>query len=324
MTTQMNKDLYKQLCEKEATIPIFSRDWWLDAVCGIDQWDVALVEENGEIVGSLPYYYVVRRGKTHIKMPLLTQTMGPWLKYPDKDKSSLKLSFEIKTLKNLIDQLPGYLSFAQNFNYSISNWLPFFWKGFKQTTKYTYVIEDISDPEKVFNNFKKEAKKKIRKAEKMVSFYSSNDIEEFYRINQMSFARQNLKPLYDFALVKRIDDACQSHQAREILIAKDAQDRVHCAIYLIWDPCSIYLLMSGGDPELRSSGAQSLLIWEAIKRLRSKSQRFDFEGSMVERIESYNRSFNPVQKPYFQVYRELPKLYYTKQKIKKILNYSGR
>lgn len=51
-----NKDKYRDLLETETTIPIFSRDWWMDAVCGEDNWDVLLVEKDNEIVASMPYY----------------------------------------------------------------------------------------------------------------------------------------------------------------------------------------------------------------------------------------------------------------------------
>lgn len=50
-----NKDKYHIFCDHEKGIPIFNKDWWLDAVCGENNWDVALVEKGGSIVGSLPY-----------------------------------------------------------------------------------------------------------------------------------------------------------------------------------------------------------------------------------------------------------------------------
>lgn len=50
------KEQYRQFCQNEKDIPIFSKDWWLDAVCGVDNWDVVLVEKGGQIVGALPYF----------------------------------------------------------------------------------------------------------------------------------------------------------------------------------------------------------------------------------------------------------------------------
>ena len=58
-----DKETYRSLCKIEPTIPIFSRDWWLDAVCGKDNWDVALVGKGGMIVAAMPYYMQKRFGK---------------------------------------------------------------------------------------------------------------------------------------------------------------------------------------------------------------------------------------------------------------------
>ena len=42
-----NKSKYRNLCTKEKTTPIFSKDLWMDAVCGENNWDVLLVERGG-------------------------------------------------------------------------------------------------------------------------------------------------------------------------------------------------------------------------------------------------------------------------------------
>ena len=44
-----NKEKYRKFCQKEKDIPIFSKDWWLDSVCGENGWDVVLFEKGGEI-----------------------------------------------------------------------------------------------------------------------------------------------------------------------------------------------------------------------------------------------------------------------------------
>ena len=31
----------------------------------------------------------------------------------------------------------------QNFHYGITDWLPFYWEGYRQTTRYTYMLKDI-------------------------------------------------------------------------------------------------------------------------------------------------------------------------------------
>ena len=61
--------------------------------------------------------------------------------------------------------------------------------------------------------------------------------------------------------------------------------------------------MGGADPELRNSGATSLLMWEAIQFAATVTKKFDFEGSMIESVERFVRAFGARQIPYFQITR---------------------
>ena len=71
----------------------------------------------------------------------------------------------------------------------------------------------------------------------------------------------------------------------------DSQGRIHAASYFVYDEKCCYYLIGGGDPELRTSGASSLLMWEGIKFASTVSGSFDFEGSMIEPIERFFRAF---------------------------------
>jgi hypothetical protein len=77
-------------------------------------------------------------------------------------------------------------------------------------------------------------------------------------------------------------------------------------LYVVWDPNAAFHLLSGGDPELRTSGAGSLLMWEAIMRARAVTDVFDFEGSMLEPVERFFRAFGARQTPYIHVSRATP------------------
>lgn len=312
-----NKEKYRELCNREKSIPIFSKDWWLDAVAG-DDWDVAIVEKNGEVIATLPFVKKRKMVFDIISMPKLTQNLGIWVKYPENQKYANRLSFEKEIYTQLIEQLPYFDYFCQNFHYSMTNWLPFYWKGFKQTTRYTYVIEDLTDVDKIFKSFRENIRTDIRKAAKKVKVISNDDIELFYNVNKLTFERQSLKIPYSLEFLINLDSVLQQRNARKIFFAKDQQDRIHSAIYIVWDENSAYYLMGGGDPNLRNSGATSLLIWTAINYISDKTRRFDFEGSMIESIERFFRAFGAVQKPYFQITKTNSKLLKARELLKEV------
>jgi hypothetical protein len=89
--------------------------------------------------------------------------MGPWIKYPPNQKYANRLSLEKEVYFSIIDQLPDIDHFSQNFYYLVTNWLPFYWKGFNQTTRYTYLIKNLTDLPEVFSRFKDNMRNKIIK-----------------------------------------------------------------------------------------------------------------------------------------------------------------
>lgn len=296
------KEKYRELCTTEPSIPIFSKDWWLDAVCGEDNWDVVLVEKGGQIIASMPYYIVKRRGMRIITMPKLTQTMGPWLR-PSNAKYANQLAEQKDLMIALIQKLPAFDYFSQNFHYSITNWLPFYWKGFSQTTRYTYMLEEISDTSKIWDGMLPKIRTDIKKAQNRFGLQICTDLgtDAFLTMNEQTFTRQGMKLPYSKNFVKRLDKACKEHNARKIFFAKDMDGRIHAAVYIVWDENFAYYLMGGSDPDLRNSGANSLCMWEAIKFASTVTKAFDFEGSMIEPVERFFRAFGARQIPYFQV-----------------------
>lgn len=300
---------------------IFQQPWWLDAVAP-GQWGEAVVKRGNEIVARMPYVTIKKFGMTAITMPPLTQTLGPWLR-PSKAKYARQISEQKKLMNELITQLPEVDYFCQNFSPYITNWLPFYWKGFNQTTRFTYRLEDLTDLDRIWSGFNENVRNKIRKAQKQVEVRDDLSIQEFIKINEMTFIRQGMRLPYSTDLVQRLHSACQERNASKAFFAIDAQDRIHAAIYLVWDSNTAYYLMAGEHPELRKSGANSLLIWEAIKHASKVSTIFDFEGSMIEPVEEFVRAFGGRQTPYYQVTkmsRRMRIAYHAKEFIKAIAN----
>ena len=298
-----NREKYRLFCETEENIPLFSKDWFLDSVCGVDNWDVALVEKGDDVVASLPFYKKKKATIfTIITLPKHTQTMGVYIKYPKQEqKYEKKLSYEKEVMTNLIEQLPKVDYFDQSFHYSITNWLPFYWKGYTQTTKYTYVIENLSDTESVFKNFDNAKRRHIKRAEKIVEVKFDLPVKEFYEHHKMTLEKQGDEIAYSFEHFDSMYKSAYSHNAGKSIYAIDGEGNIHAAFFVVWDKNSAYYLISTIDPSFRSGGATSLLMKKIIEFLSTKTDRFDFEGSMIEPVEKSFRQFGAKQKPYFNI-----------------------
>lgn len=293
---------YRLFSEQEKSIPLFSKGWWMDAAC-LNDWDVLLIEENGQIIVSLPYYFQNQNGMKEIRKAPLTQNNGIWIRYPENQKYEKKLSYETKLMNCLIEKIEqlNLAKYQQYFHYSITNWLPFFWKGYSQTTRYTYVIEDTSNMEQIYQNLNSNIRKLIRKAERIVQVQDNLDIDEFYHLNKMTYDRQNIEIPYSFEIVSRIDKECMKRNARKIMSCVDQHNQIHTAAYFVWDDESVYYLMSGSNPNFRDSQSLTLLLYEGIKLASQLGKKFDFEGSMKKNIEHHFRQFGAIQRAYHSI-----------------------
>ncbi|MGB5156414.1 GNAT family N-acetyltransferase [Desulfobacterium sp. N47] len=278
---------------------IFQKPWWLDAVAP-GQWSAVEVKHGDEIVARFPYVMKNRFGNVMLTQPPLTQTLGPWLR-PSKAKYAKMLAEEKDLMTELINQLPLFDYFSQNFHYSITNWLPFYWKEFSQTTRYTYVIEELTDLDVVFSNFSHSKRKNIKKSERIINIVFDIDPKTFYENHKMTLQKQNSSISYSFELFKRIFESGYANNSACTIGAFDRDGNLHAALFVIWDENSAYDLISTIDPDFRNSGAASLLIREAIKFVSAKTKKFDFEGSMIEGVENSFRQFGAVRKAYFNI-----------------------
>jgi hypothetical protein len=310
-----------QIDEIEEVNSIFQQPWWLEVVAP-GQWGEVVVKRGEEVAARMPYVIKKKYGLTALTMPPLTQTLGPWLR-PSKAKYARRISEQKQLMNELIEQLPEVDYFCQNFSPFITNWLPFYWAGFEQTTRYTYRIEDLSDLEKVWQGFLDNIRTDIRKAEKKIVVRSDLGLDQFLRVNALTFNRQGMQVPYTPELIRNIDNACEIHNARRMFFAEDAKGQIHAVLYLIWDSNTAFYLMGGGDPDLRNSGATSLLMWEAIKFASTVSKVFDFEGSMIESVERFFRSFGGIQTPYYQITkmsRRMRMAYHGRELVKAIFD----
>ncbi len=279
---------------------LFCRSWWLEAVAP-GEFEILVLRRGGKIAAGMPLVRRRKWGVRAIGMPPLTQTLGPLLGPPTSENYEKQLSNEMELLTDLAAAIPRVAHFSAFCHHSLTNWLPFYWAGYQQTTRYTYAIEDLSDPEAVFANFAHAKRKNVKKAERLVEVRQDLPPREFYGHHAMTLRKQGDAINYSFELFERIHRATAERNAGKTWFAVDPEGRVHSAIFVIHDARSAYYLLSTIDPEHRGSDSATLLVRDAIAYVSRFTKRFDFEGSMIRGVEGSFRKFGAVQKPYFHL-----------------------
>ena len=268
-------------------------------------WEAVTVERAGEIVARLPFVVRGPRRMRVLTQPRATPFLGPWVARRPDAKYAKALGDQMELQAELESKLPASVMFRQSFSPTMTNALPFVWAGYRAEVAYTYRLEDLSSEQALWDGLGANIRGYVRKARKQLVVHDDLGLDRFYGVWHDTLTRQG-RPAPSRERLERIEAACGPRNARAVLFACDSADRIHAVAYVVWDGEVAYYLFSGSRPELRSSGAASLLVWEAIRRAGQVARVFDFEGSMLAPVERFFRDFGGRQTPYLQVSRTSP------------------
>lgn len=297
-----NKRRYASFCES-AYVPIYSKPWWLDAVCKPENWDVWLYESGEDVLAAMPYYKEMRGSFRYITKAPLSQHNGLVFKYADMGKLPARLAFEEKVVNQAVEfiQSLGLDVYEQQYSTDFRNWQPFYWHDFTCLVRYSYIIDDTSDMEAVNRNITSKTRAIIRKGNRNSSICEDLDMMAFREAHQKVFFKQDLPYPYSLDLWTRLYNACVEHGSGKIICARDGQGNVNSVIFAVWDERKLYMLMGGSVPEFSSNETYAALIHHAMKMASEMGLAYDFEGSMVRRIARSFREFGAVPKPYYRI-----------------------
>ena len=296
----MATDDYDALVQRSPQGSVFALSWWLDAVAA-DAWEPHVVEAGGEPAAAWPSAVHGSRWGRLLASPPLTPFLGPLLP-PRVGRSR---SREIKLLEGLVKAAGGAAHIEARCSPGFDYWTPLSWHGFTQTTRYTWRLDELRDTEAVFRAMRENVRRHVRNARKRGVTIETAGLSDFLGVHAATVGRKGLGEVAAVSrqALARVEAAASAREARTILVARGEDGHVHAGGYFVHDWRYVYYLMGGSDPEHRSSGASSLLLWSAIGQAAERGLGFDFEGSMLRPVEEFFRAFAGVPAPYSVVRR---------------------
>lgn len=294
-----SKEIYRQLCLSHS-VPIYLQAEWLEIVCieGME-WDVVFsYDDQNNIQAYWVYVFNQQAFWKKITMPSFTPYMGPRLLYSNQLNEYDRLSFENKALKDLIEKLPSFAEIKFKWSRDYTNWLAFYWNKFQQQTSYTYLIQDTSDSNLIFSQFKKSIQRQIRKATDVLQIREAKQADGVIQMLKLSLGESSNHLLKE-DILQKLHSLAHSKNQSCILEAVHPNGNIIGAIYLIWDQQEMLYLYGGYDDQMNDSGAMPLLFWSALQKAHEQKLSFNFEGSMIPGVERFFRSFGAIQTPVF-------------------------
>lgn len=305
------KKIYREWAANHV-LPLFHRPEWLDAVC---DWKAVVYQKGTDVWGLWPLPIVEQKGFKRVTQPYLSPYLGPIVFYPEGQKNTSRIAHEKEVLAALIEALPDYASLDVKCTPALTNSLPFHWAGLNQSTRYTYILNNLTDTAATFADFKDNVRREVRKAEKHLTVSQGTSINALFHLKEASYHAKKQTVPFGLAYVEQLYQTAISRNWGQLLEARDEQNQLHASILLVWDNETMYYLLGAADPAHNNSGAMSLLLWQGIQMATERGLAFNFEGSMVPAIERFFSAFGGTLTPYHHITHERS----TILKLKKLL-----
>jgi hypothetical protein len=189
-----------------------------------------------------------------------------------------------------------------NCHHSFKNWQQFFWKEFKQTTKYTYILENISSPDKLLEEMSYTQRgKRIKKGTKDYIFSLELDPEEFYDFYRRNLSLQDKTIFYSKEYFLNLYHSAKKRNQGQIISIYNNNNEIIASLWVVWDKEYAYNMIMTSDKNKKCSAGTTLLIWETINFLNGKTKNYDFEGSMIKGVALRNQSYGATLVPYHSI-----------------------
>ena len=297
-----NKEAYQSFVQSNI-VSVYNQPWWLDAICGPENWDVWLYRRGDEVLAAMPYYMEQRGNYRYITKAPLTQNNGIVFRHDAGAKLQKQASFEEKVIDSAVSWLKqqDLDVYEQQYSHTFTNWQPFFWNRFKCILRYTYVIEDTSDLKAVRERYSAKLRNDMKKGMQHAAAVEALDPDTFYREHEKIYIKQGLSCPFSYELWMRLYQACTENNSATALCVRNHAGEISSLAFFVWDAQYVYLLMGGAIPSHSAENTFSYLVHKGIELASGKNLGFDFEGSMIKRIAKAFRDFGGVPMPYYRI-----------------------
>jgi len=269
---------YDACIEAALNSRIYAYSWYLDIVA--DNWD-ALVLNDYEAVMPLPWrqkYFI-----KYIYPPAWTQQLGVF--------SSFKIeAYVVRQFINAISKKFKKITVQFNAENDVSS--------FKTEKRTNYILKLDKPFEEIYKGFNKNRKRDIKKAEtekySIDKEISADEFLYFYLNEPKNYQLRQEQITTIKALLKANNKAVYIWGIR-------VDEKLIASIVWLKDANRITYLLPIATIQAKEKGLPTLLISNLIKEYQNSGLMLDFEGSMIEGVADFYRSFGVKAERYTKI-----------------------
>lgn len=255
--------------------PLFTSAWWLDAATD-GRCETVTTTWDSQVTGSLSFTRVKRLGMISLRMPRYTRTLGPLLA-PPPSKPVQRAANIRRIVRELVASLPAHDDFTTTLDPAADPAIAFAFDvaQYHALQAFTFRIDPGSPM--MWSDLEYRTRNTIRTAQKSLTVRDTVDFDRFERLSRKE--RQGGANYHDFAALRRLFEAalCRGQAMIRCAVRGDGTDAA--AVILVWDDEVMYYWVCARDRAARDAGgANTLLLWEAIRTAQARGLIFDADG----------------------------------------------
>ena len=280
---------------------VFSTSTWLTAgasAAGGEPVMLGVWDEDNFIVG-VSFVEIKRGPLKKASSPVITPYGGFIYNIDSDNLRSDTESLQLLCAEKLINHLQkkyNYISFVHSPGFVDIR--PFSWQNWKESVRYTYLL-DITDTDKLWGRLRDRARKKIRRAENSLVIGDSIDTEEIGHMYESIFRARNTDPPVSREIVTSMVSNLRESGLVKITTALESNGETIAVLALALDKNTVYTWVGATYPEKNYTGADSLLIWNAIKNNSDTHKYLDMMGANIPSIAFFKKGFGGILTPYY-------------------------
>jgi len=264
-------------------------------------------KRDGRVVGRMPFWLSKKLGYSFNRMPTLTHFLGPAI---DEGVGGANARYmqRLTLTQELLSQLPPAVYFRQKMYRGVTDTLPFQMAGYYSSVQFTHEIAPQSEA-LIWKGMRDKTRNMVRKASRDMVCETSDDPDLFIDTYLSHLKTKNTAPSFDLKTCRHLIAACLSRNCGRLYLARQTKGGFPAAIFCAWDRTASYYLLSTRAAD-SGNGANTFLLWEAIKHASAQGLIFDFAGVGSAGSVLFFAGFGAIIQPRYLAYRakKIPQL----------------
>jgi hypothetical protein len=285
----LDSEKYNNCIENSIQSRIYAFSWYLDIVA--DYWDVLVLDDYKAV---MPIPLRRKYGVKYVYPPFWLLELGVF-----SLKDSIDYNAFFKVLFGEFKSIELRLNTKNSLNASESFLIE----------KQMQTLSIKEDYEAIFNGYRKDRKKDLRKSKKIDLIENWNDDPQ--KLIQLFKANVGKRTPYivdkDYKVLSEVMNICIEKRVGEVLSIYNSERKLVASGFFLKHKKEVTILVSSTDFNNRKNGENTFLIDRAIYKYQKAFGILNFGGSSMQQIANYFLSFGAKTSQYQQVkYNNLP------------------